>query len=248
MRFRLQYNRIVANSRLPKTVMTRYMQPPPAHPHGAPTHQLVHAFLAPTGYLLRGRHHYIVGIPYASPGEGMGLTPEMPETPAYVIRATVEARKAELALLQLDPSVRRFLELQDKIDESDASDVDDGGASLSLSWRPYDLYDVFEFGRDLAGRQLSTHLLTRLMHGRFPETSSVGRQVILHFLIDHGYAEVTGKTAAGRPTTYRFRPPAGRGTGGRRPGLGMPTNELSQLKSEDLEDVGSFRPRDQPPS
>ena len=178
-----------------------------------------------------------------SPPEGMGLTPEMPETPAYVM-ATVEACKAELALLRLDPTVRRFLELQDQIDESDASGVEDGRSFPSLSWRPYDLYDVFEFGRDLAGRQLSTYLLTRLTRGRFPETSSVGRQVILQFLIDRGYAEVTGKTAAGRPTTYRFRLPGDRGPPRRRSGLGLPTNELSQLKSEDLEDVGGFRPRD----
>ena len=160
--------------------------------------------------------------------------PKVPENGANVFVSVVEMWKAELVALSRDPTVRKFFELQDKIDASE-----DGEPIPPL--RPYDLYDVFEFGRDLSGRQVSTERVTRMALDRFPETSDEGRRAIVHFLVDHEYAEVTRRTAAGRPAAYRFAPPR---EGGRPPGLGMLTNELSRFKTEDLEDIVGLPPQD----
>jgi len=60
---------------------------------------------------------------------------------------------------------------------------------------------------------------------------------MIHYLIDHGVAEVARKTPSGHPTWYRFGPPRGMGNGVKRIGLGIPDNELSALKADDLEDL-----------
>jgi hypothetical protein len=157
----------------------------------------------------------------------MDLAREMPELGPKGFVSIVEVWKAELVALRRNPAVRKFLELQDKIDKSD------DGIPFPSS-RTYDLYDVFEFGRDLAGRQMSTERVTRMALDRFPETSDEGRRAILQFLVDHEYAEVTRRTTAGRPVSYRFAPPR---EGGRGLGLTVLTNELSRFKAEDLEDI-----------
>lgn len=160
---------------------------------------------------------------------------EIPEIDAKVFVPIVEVWKAELAALGRDPTVRKFFELQDKIEASDAS---------WPSFRPYDLYDVFEFGRDLTGRQISNEHVTRMAHDRFPETSEEGRQAILHFLVDHEHAVVARRTDAGDPASYRFAPPRNKRAEEKWVGMGLLTNELSRFKEEDLEDVDRLPPPD----
>jgi hypothetical protein len=171
----------------------------------------------------------------------MGLTTEKPGTEAKELRSTVEAWKAELGALRHDPTVRRFIDLQDKIDASEALDNEDALTSPPVSTGPYDLYDLFEFARDLAGQRMSSHHVTQVARRRFPETSNAGRQVMLHFLVDNGYAKVIRRTAAG-PATYRFTPPSEGSRDGRWSGLVLPTNELSRFKAADLDDLGEFPP------
>ena len=173
----------------------------------------------------------------------MGLSPALQETKAKVYRSTVEAWRAELVALRRDPTVRRFIDLQDKIDESQAFRIEDVLASPAPWTGPYDLYDFFEFAGDLAGKRMSTQQVTRLARGRFPEMSNAGRQVILHFLVESGYAKVTRRTAAGRPAAYRFTPPS-EGRDGKWSGIVLPTNELCRFKAADLDDPGGFVPRD----
>ena len=168
----------------------------------------------------------------------------MLETPADLVRdveSQVETWTAELVVLRRDPSVRRFLELRDKIEQTDAVMVEAAAPPRSDWLWPYDLYDAFEFARDLAVRQFSTRALSRLTHGRFPSMSTADRQILMHFLTENGITEVVRTTKTGRPASYRFAP-LGDGRNGRR--LGLPRNELSGLKAEELEDVVGL-PRDE---
>lgn len=165
------------------------------------------------------------------------MTPEVPEELAKLIRSQIEAWKAELGVLRRDPRVRQFLSLQNKLNRTDAFMVEASKPPLSHRSWPFDPYDAFEFARDLSGKEISTVALSKLAYGRFPDMSDASRQLMVHFLIDNGFAEVARKTSIGRPTWYRFQP---RGNAGMKASEGnfvIPTNELSALKTHDLEDV-----------
>src|SRR5436309_2362993 len=94
-----------------------------------------------------------------------------------------------------------------------------------------------KFGRDLAVQEVSTPELSELAQGRFPEWSNESRRLMVQYLIDNGVAEVARKTPSGTPTWYRFVSLGDRRVGGKRKRLGIPDNELSMLKTEDLEDL-----------
>src|SRR5207245_9249209 len=100
------------------------------------------------------------------------MKPASPEDPASVVRSQLTAWTAELEILSRDPRVRKFAELRQKIDEVDVF-LDEAVAppapSRSSPFQPYDAYDAYEFGRDLAGQQLSTQELSELAHGMYPE-------------------------------------------------------------------------------
>ena len=168
------------------------------------------------------------------------MTPNSPEDQASVVRSQRKAWTAELELLLRDPQVQKFTELREKIDEADAFIMETNVkpfANRSVPFDPYDAYDAFEFAWDLTGRKVSTLELSRLADGRFPDLSNEGRRLMIQYLIDRGVAEVATKTASGHPTWYRFGSPRGMGNVGNRTGLGIPDNELSALKTEDLEDL-----------
>jgi hypothetical protein len=159
------------------------------------------------------------------------------------VESRAETWKAELRELLQDPRVRKFTELQEKIDEADAFIVEANPSHLSnpLSpFDPYDAYDAFEFARDLMGREVSTLELSKLANGRFPDLSDESRRLMIHYLIENGAAEVARKTGSGRPTAYRFRTPGRGGVVGRRLRLGIPENELSSFKMDDLEEVSGL--------
>src|SRR5207249_2399426 len=127
--------------------------------------------------------------------------------------------------------VRKFAELQQKIDDLDVF-IDEAlappAAKRSSPFQPYDAYDAYEFGRDLAGRELSTLELSKLEHDRFPEWSNESRRFMVQYLIENGVAEVVRTTSAGRPTRYRFAALGRGGDGGRRMRLGVPGNEVQE--------------------
>jgi len=170
---------------------------------------------------------------------------DFPEDPASVVRSQLTAWMADLEVLSRDPRVRKFAELQQKIDDLDVF-IDEAlappAAKRSSPFQPYDAYDAYEFGRDLAGRELSTLELSKLEHDRFPEWSNESRRFMVQYLIENGVAEVVRTTSAGRPTRYRFAALGRGGDGGRRMRLGVPDNELSAFKGEDLEDLVVRRP------
>jgi hypothetical protein len=171
---------------------------------------------------------------------GWELTPNSPEDQALVIRSQRKAWTAELELLLRDPQVQKFTELREKIDEADAFIIETNAkplANRSAPFDPYDAYDAFEFAWDLTGQEVSSLEVSKLADGRFPDLSNEGRRLMIHYLIDNGVAEVARKTASGQPTWYRFGSPRGMGNVGKRIGLGIPDNELSALKTEDLEDL-----------
>lgn len=177
--------------------------------------------------------------------EGWELNPELPEELASVIRSELKAWMIELEVLSRDPSVRKFAELRRKIDEADAI-IDEAVAppapNRSSPFHPYDAYDAFEFARDLAGREVSTHELSNLALCRFPDWSNESRRFMVHYLIDNGMAELARTTASGRPARFRFRSLGRGGIAGRRKRLGIPESELSAFKAEDLEDVVTRAP------
>ena len=157
-----------------------------------------------------------------------------------VVRSQLKAWMAEIEVLSRDPLVREFAELRQKIDDVDVSfdgAVGPSAPNRSSPFQPYDAYDAYEFGRDLAGRELSTLELSKLEHDRFPEWSNESRRFMVQYLIENGVAEVVRTTSAGRPTRYRFAALGRGGDGGRRMRLGVPDNELSAFKGEDLEDL-----------
>ena len=163
-----------------------------------------------------------------------------PEDRASVVRSQLKVWTAELELLRRDPRVQKFTELREKIDEADAFIVETNALPLSSRaspFDPYDAYDAFEFARDLEGREISTPEVSKLAFGRFPDMSDETHRLMILYLIDNGVAEVARTTASGHPTWYRFGPPRWRGNGGKRIGLGIPDNELSAFKADDLEDL-----------
>jgi len=185
------------------------------------------------------RHYYIATM-YCRRTRGWELTPNSPEDQALVVRSQRKAWTAELEILLRDPRVQKFTELQEKIDEADAFIIEANAkpsANRSAPFDPYDAYDAFEFAWDLTGQEVSSLEVSKLAHGRFPDLSNEGRRLMIHYLIDNGVAEVARKTASGQPTWYRFGSPRGMGNVGKRIGLGIPDNELSALKTEDLEDL-----------
>jgi hypothetical protein len=163
--------------------------------------------------------------------------PDIPETITQNVRSQVEGWTAELATLRRDPTVKKFLELQERIKWTYAFAIRADAPSMSDAIGPYDLYDAFEFARDLSGRQVSSQALSRLLFGRFPDMSNGDWQVVMHFLIERGVAEVVRTTEKGRPDSYRFAPLRTGGNGKSPKRLGLPNNELSGLKREDLEDI-----------
>jgi hypothetical protein len=165
---------------------------------------------------------------------------DLPEDPASVVRSQLKVWTAELEILLRDSRVQKFTELQEKIDEADGFIVEANAppwSNQSSPFDPYDAYDAFEFARDLMGREVSTRELSKLAFGRFPDLSTGGRRAMIRYLVDKGAAEVARKTPSGHPTWYRFGSPRWKGNGGSRIGLGIPDNELSAFKSEDLEDL-----------
>src|SRR2546422_11061313 len=171
----------------------------------------------------------------------MKLNPDLPEDLASVIRSQLQAWMAELEVLSRDPKVRKFTELRQKIDEADAhideSILRPASNRSSPPFHPYDAYDAFEFARDISGQEVSTLQLSKLAYDRFPEWSDESRRFMVHYLVENGVAEVAGTTAAGRPIRYRFGALGNGGVAGRRMRLGVPENELSAFKGEDLEDL-----------
>jgi hypothetical protein len=163
--------------------------------------------------------------------------PDVPEIMPQSARSQVEVWTEELTVLRREPTVRKFLELQERIKWTHAFAIQADGPSLADALGPYDLYDAFEFARDLAGKQVSAQALARLLLGRFPDMSSADRQVLMHFLIERGVVEIVRTTETGRPDSYHFTPPRKGGTGERQKKLGLPSSELSDLKGDDLEDV-----------
>ncbi|OGS64849.1 MAG: hypothetical protein A3K59_08105 [Euryarchaeota archaeon RBG_19FT_COMBO_69_17] len=162
---------------------------------------------------------------------------ETPKDRAWDVRSQVDAWTAELVALRRDPSVRKFLELQERIGPTTEVFVE-APAPPTANWLwPYDLYDAFEFAQDLAGRQVSTRALSRLAQGRFPSLSAADLHTLMQVLTENGSAEVVRMTDTGRPATYRFAPfrDGSLRTPGWRPGV--PRNELSGLKLEELEDI-----------
>ena len=185
------------------------------------------------------RHYYIATMSCRWT-RGWELNPNSPEDPALIVRSQLTAWTAELELLLQDPQVQKFAELREKIDEAGAFLVEANAEPLSnrlAPFDPYDAYDAFEFAWDLTGREVSTLEVSKLAQGRFPALSDKDRRLMIHYLIDHGVAEVARKTPSGHPTWYRFGPPRGMGNGVKRIGLGIPDNELSALKADDLEDL-----------
>src|SRR5881397_4270454 len=122
------------------------------------------------------------------------MKPASPEDPVSVVRSQLTAWMAELEVLSRDPRVRKFAELRQKVDEVDVfldEAVAPSAPNRSSPFQPYDAYDAFEFGRDLAGRELSTLELSKLAHGRFPEWSNESRRFMIDYLVQNGVAEVT---------------------------------------------------------
>ena len=169
------------------------------------------------------------------------MNPNLPEDLASVIRSQLQVWMAELEELSRDPKVRKFTELRQKIDGADAH-IDESilppASDRSLSpFHPYDAYDAFEFARDISGQEVSTLQLSKLAYDRFPEWSDESRRFMMHYLMENGVAEVAETTASGRPTSYRFGSIRNGGIAGRRSRLGIPDNELSALKADDLDDL-----------
>jgi hypothetical protein len=154
-----------------------------------------------------------------------------------LVRAQMKAWRRELDRLGRDPKVKKFSELRRKIEEADAFIAEASGPPIQVRTYPFDPYDAFEFARDLAGRVVSTLELSKLAYGRFPDMSDESRQLLMHFLIDNGVADVARKTPSGRPTWYQFGPPMNGGILDQRKGFGAPDRGFSKLKREDLEEV-----------
>ena len=169
------------------------------------------------------------------------MNPDLPEDLASVIRSQLQVWMAELEVLSRDPKVRKFTELRQKIDEADAhideSNPRPASNRASSPFHPYDAYDAFEFARDISGMEVSTLQLSKLAYDRFPEWSDASRRFMVHYLIENGVAEVAEMTASGRPASYRFGSLRNGGIAGRRSRLGIPDNELSALKADDLDDL-----------
>jgi hypothetical protein len=171
----------------------------------------------------------------------MELVVKVPQDLASVVMSQVESWTAELGVLSRDPTVRKFLDLQEKIQQADDLIAEDASPTLSARSWPFDPYDAFEFARELFGKEVSTLSLSKMVYGRFPDLSDGGRQLMVHLLIDNGFAEVTRKTASGRPTWYRFAQPDGDGAENTGQRLGVPASELSEFKARDLENVIALR-------
>src|SRR5947208_15431061 len=99
---------------------------------------------------------------------------DFPDDSESVVRSQLKAWMTEIEVLSRDPLGREFAELRQKIDDVDVSF--DGAVAPSVPnrsspFQPYDAYDAFEFGRDLAARELSTLAPSKLAHSRFPARS-----------------------------------------------------------------------------
>src|SRR5207245_9217826 len=85
--------------------------------------------------------------------------------------------------------------------------------------------------------EVSTLQLSKLAYDRFPEWSDESRRFMMHYLMENGVAEVAETTASGRPTSYRFGSIRNGGIAGRRSRLGIPDNELSAVKADELDEL-----------
>lgn len=156
------------------------------------------------------------------------------------VLSQIDGWTSELEILRQDPSVKKFTELQRKIDNADAFIDKAIAPTTSGHWSqfaPYDTYDAFEFAHDLTGREVSTRQLSKLADGRFPDLSDERRGLMMRYLIGNGVAEVARTAAAGSPMGYRFGSLGNRGAVRTRKKLGIPNNELSALKVDELEDI-----------
>ena len=168
------------------------------------------------------------------------MTSETREHHVLIALSQIDGWRSELEVLRRDPNVRKFAEIRQKIDDADAFIDKATAPPIANRWspfEPYDTYDAFEFAHDLTGREISTRQLSKLAHGRFPNLSSENRGLMIRYLIGNGVAEVARTTAAGSPTGYRFGSLGNGGTVRTRKRLGIPDNELSGLKADELEDV-----------
>ena len=165
------------------------------------------------------------------------MTPEIPDELASIVRSQIEEWTAELENLRRDPSVKKFTELRRKLEDADAFILESNAPPMSHRSYPFDPYDAFEFASDLRGREVSTLEVSKLAYGRFPQMSNESRRVMIHYLIDNGAMEIARKTTAGHPTWYRFGSPRAGEAGGIKGRTGIPRNELSALKTDELEDV-----------
>jgi len=171
---------------------------------------------------------------------GWEMAPSLPEDLEAVLRSRVEVWTAELEVLRRDPRVRKFAELRRRIDAADASGLGADGPPLSNRsplFYPYEAYDAFEFARDLAGQEVSTYELSKLASGRFPEVSKAARRLVLRYLVENGVAEIVRRKASGGATSYRFASLGNGGIGATRKRMGIPENELSGFKADDLREV-----------
>ncbi len=128
----------------------------------------------------------------------------LPKDLDKVIASEHEAWTAELEQLRSDPRVMKFLKLQERIARADELIVVNPAQPPSNRYRPfdpYDAYDVFEFARDLAGKEISALALSELADGRFPDMSGEGRGRMMDYLIENGRLEATRRTQLGRPTS-----------------------------------------------
>jgi hypothetical protein len=162
------------------------------------------------------------------------------ENQVLMALSQIDGWMSELEVLGRDPSVMKFNQLRQKIDDADAFIDNATAPPMSNPWslfEPYDTYDAFEFAHDLTGREVSTRQLSKLAHARFPDLSFENRGLLMRYLIGNGVAEVARTTATGSPVGYRFGSLGNGGTVRTRKRLGIPDNELSGLKAEELEDV-----------
>jgi len=166
---------------------------------------------------------------------------QVPQNLASTLKSEREAWTTELGVLSRDPTVRKFLDLQERIRGADDFLSEVAAPALSARSWPFDPYDALEFARDLFGQEVSTLSLSKFAYARFPGLSNEGRQLMMRLVVDNGYAEVTRRTDSGRPTWYRFAAPANGGAEKGDARQGVPASELSGFKVRDLEDIVALR-------
>jgi hypothetical protein len=167
----------------------------------------------------------------------MELAFEVSDEIEAFVQSQLKAWRAELRRLSLDPRMSRFRRVRERIEAADPLPAKPKPRPIPDRSDLFDPYDAFELARDLAGRVVPPGELSRLMQRRFTDMSVEGRRWMIRFLVENGVAEVVRRTAAGRPSDYRFGPPMNGGTLGKEKGFDAPDSGIARLKREDLEDV-----------